>query len=280
MQVADFVQKVMYLDQSNILMPDYVNNLPYYGAVFVHLAYQSATTFRHTDYLGGANGARIRFPPQNNWPSNIAMDKTLHLLQPIQAAYRNLSWADLIVFSGNVALMGASVNSPTNFPFCPGRTDASDGTGSAFLQPNTNYSATIDQMRMNQRMMSLMDEEVVVLSARLRSPQQMSRMGYYGTWSKNISVLSNQYYITLLTETWQPYTVAGSGYMQYKALGKELYMVQTDLNLLWDPTYLVYVQNFAADNNYFMNFFAMTWTKIMNIDRFSGPTGNVCNPMK
>jgi catalase (peroxidase I) len=280
MQVAEFVQKVIYLDQSDILTPDYVNNQPYYGAVLVHLAYQSATTFRYTDFLGGANGARIRFPPQSMWPSNIAMDKTLHLLQPVQQAFRNLSWADLIVFSGNVALVGASYMSPTNFPFCPGRTDASDGTGSAFLQPNTNYSATIEQMHRAQEMMRLDDEETVVLSARLRSPAQMGRMGYYGTWSTNISVLSNQYFITLLAETWQPYMVTGSGNLQYKAMGKELYMVQTDMNLIWDPTYLAYVQNFAADINYFLTTFSAAWTKIMNIDRFAGPAGNLCNSMK
>jgi len=276
LQVADFILKVIYLDQSNILTPDYINNVPYYGAIFVHLAWQSATTFRYTDFLGGANGARIRFPPESTWPSNIAMDKALHLLQPIQTAFRNLSMADLIVFTGNVALSSTSIN----FSFCPGRTDATDGMGSAFIQPNTNFSATVQQMRMNQQLMGLMDEEVVVLSARLRSPAQMARIGYYGTWSMNISLLSNQYFITLLGETWQPYMVPGSGYLQYKAAGKELYMVQTDLNLIWDASYLAYVQNFASDNNYFLNFFTATWTKIMNIDRYSGPAGNVCNPMK
>jgi len=277
-QVGDFVQKVINLDQSNILTPDYVNNMPYYGAVFVHLAYQSASTFRHTDYLGGANGARIRFPPQSEWMPNIAMDKAIHLLQPIQQAFRNLSWADLIVFTGNVALNGASA-APNMYPFCPGRTDASDGTGSEFLPPNTNFSATVAQMRMTEQLIGLTDEETVVLSARLRSPSQMARMGYYGSWTTDISTLSNQYFITLLSETWQPFTVPSSGKLQYKALGKELYMVQTDMNLLWDATYLAYVQNFAEDNTSFLSFFAQTWTKLMNIDRFAGPTGNVCNPM-
>jgi catalase (peroxidase I) len=277
-QVGDFVTKVISLDSSNILTPDYINGLPYYGAIFVHLAYQSATTFRNTDYLGGPNGARIRFPPESNWPTNVAMDKAIHLLQPIQQAFRNLSWSDLIVFTGNVALTGAASSTPTNFPFCPGRTDASDGNGSTLIQPNTNFSSSVMQMRMASQLIGLSDEETVVLSARIRSPSQMGRMGYYGSWTNNTGLLSNQYFITLLSETWQPFIVPGSGYLQYKALGKELYMVQTDMNLLWDTTYMAYVQNFAEDNDYFLFYFATTWTNLMNIDRFSGPTGNVCNP--
>jgi len=272
--VGDFVTKVISLDASNILTPDYINGQPYYGAIFVHLAYQSASSFRHTDYLGGANGGRIRFDPESTWPSNIAMDKALHILNPIQTAFKNLSWADLIVYAGGVAL---SAGSTTKFSFCPGRTDASNGMASEFIKPTSNFSATVWEMRSAAQLMGLTDEETVVLSGRPRSKSQMERMGYFGSWSPNPATLSNQYFITLLNETWQPYKVMSSGMMQYKAMGKDFYMVQTDLNLLWDTTYMAFAQNFAGDNNYFLSMFSATWTKLMNIDRFAGPTGNVCN---
>jgi len=198
------------------------------------------------------------------------MDKALQVLQPVKTQFPDLTWADLIVLAGNVALDEAS---GTQMKFCGGRTDAMDGNGSAMLQMNGDYSAGMAAARMSQTLIGLTDREIVALSARLRSPSQFSRLGYRTTAAPGL--LSNLYFVTLLTETWEPATPRTNP--QFKARGKELYMVQTDLNLRWDASYLAVAQEFAADNQLFLKEFASAWTKVMNSDRFAGPDGNLCN---
>jgi len=112
---------------------------------FVRLAMQSANTYRCTDYLGGCNGARIRFSPGKDWKTNAGLDKTLAMLEPIKESFGDgLSWADLIVLAGNVAVerLGAP-----GLPFCPGRTDAADGAGWKPLEyGNAEPSSSVDDM--------------------------------------------------------------------------------------------------------------------------------------
>jgi len=273
--VQKAVENIMNTANSSVLVPDFYQGRPYYGALFIHLAYQSASTFRNTDWLGGANGARIRFPPQSNFPYNVAMDKVLTLLNPVYNAFTHLSWADLIVFAGTVALNDASQFYPMEF--CPGRTDAMDGAGSMNLQPNGNYSFNIKQQKIERHQIGLSDKEMVALAARPRSPSQMARLGYFGSWTNNPTLLSNDYFNVLLNETWDNYVVPGTGMKQFKARGKEIYMLQSDLNLKWDTTSLAHVVDFSADNDLFLNVFSKAWTKLMNADRFDGPTGNVCD---
>ncbi|MCA8981155.1 MAG: catalase/peroxidase HPI [Planctomycetes bacterium] len=108
-----------------------------YGPLFIRMAWHSAGTYRVADGRGGAEDGTQRFAPLNSWPDNANLDKARRLLWPVKAKYgKSVSWADLMILAGNVALEDAGLDT---FGFAGGRQDVWEAQNDVFWGPEGEW---------------------------------------------------------------------------------------------------------------------------------------------
>jgi catalase-peroxidase len=109
----------------------------HYGGLFIRMAWHSAGTYRVGDGRGGAGAGLQRFAPLNSWPDNVSLDKARRLLWPIKQKYgRKISWADLMILTGNVALESMGFKT---FGFAGGREDVWEADESVYWGSETTW---------------------------------------------------------------------------------------------------------------------------------------------
>ena len=248
----------------------------------VETAWASASTFRHTDMRGGANGARIRLEPQKNWEVNKPnqLSKVLSTLEDIASETR-ASVADVIVLAGNVGIEKASGKS---VPFTPGRGDATqehtDIESFAVLEPEAdgfrnylkkNFTVTPEELMLDRaHLLGLTAPEMTVLVGGMRALGISSNDR--GIFSENKGKLTNDFFKTLLDMSvkWEA-TGSNSYQATDRQSGEKVRRAsRTDLVFGSNSQLRALAEVYAQSDNHekFVTDFISAWNKVMNADRF------------
>ena len=248
----------------------------------VETAWASASTYRHTDMRGGANGARIRLEPQRSWEVNKPdqLNKVLSILEGI-ASETGASIADIIVLAGNVGIEKASGK---NVPFTPGRGDATqehtDVESFAVLEPEAdgfrnylkkNFTVTPEEFLLDRaHLLELSAPEMTVLIGGMRALGISS--DDRGIFSENQERLDNNFFTTLLDMSvkWEA-TGSNSYQATDRKSGKKVRRAsRADLVFGSNSQLRALAEVYAQSDNHdkFVNDFISAWNKVMNADRF------------
>ena len=257
----------------------------------VATAWDSARTFRGSDYRGGANGARIRLAPQKDWEGNepARLEKVLSALEGVRAQLdKKVSMADLIVLAGTAAVEKAARDAGVEItvPFAPGRGDASDEMtdveGFAVLEPihdayrnwlKKDYVVPAEELMLDRtQLMGLTAPEMTVLVGGMRVLGTNYGGTRHGVFTDREGVLSNDFFVNLTDMSYQ-----------WKAADNNLYEIRdrksgavkwtaSRVDLVFGSNSILrsYAEVYAQDDagEKFVRDFVKAWTKVMNADRF------------
>jgi catalase-peroxidase len=260
-------------------------------AELVATAWDSARTFRGSDYRGGANGGRIRLAPQKNWESNepARLQKVLNVLEGIQAGLsKKVSMADLIVLAGTAAVEKAAHDAGVNItvPFAPGRGDATaemtDVDSFAVLEPihdgyrnwlKDDYAVSAEELLLDRtQLMGLTAHEMTVLVGGMRVLGTNHGGSKHGVLTNREGVLTNDFFVNLtdMRYTWKP--VGKNRYEVRERKTGAVKWTATRVDLVFGSNSILrsYAEVYAQDDakEKFVKDFVKAWTKVMNADRF------------
>jgi len=258
-------------------------------AEMVATAWDSARTFRGSDFRGGANGARIRLAPQKDWEGNepVRLAKVLKALEPI-AKDTGASMADLIVLAGSVGVEQAAkvADFAIEVPFTPGRGDASqeqtDAESFEVLEPladgfrnwlKKHYVVSAEEVLLDRaQLMGLTAAEMTVLVGGMRVLGTNHGGSAHGVFTDRVGALTNDFFVNLtdMAYNWKP-TGRNSYDIVERSTGKARWTA-TRVDLVFGSNSILrsYAEVYAQDDNQekFVHDFVAAWVKVMNADRF------------
>jgi len=262
----------------------------------VSTAWASASTFRNSDKRGGANGARIRLAPQNDWDVNNPPElrRVLSTLESVQADFNatgaTVSLADLIVLGGCAAVEAAAKNAGHDItvPFTPGRTDASaeqtDADSFAPLEPTADgfrnylgkgHTSPAEALMVDRaQLLTLSVPEMTVLVGGLRVLGANTGGSAHGVFTDRTETLTNDFFVNLLdlgTE-WQPTSESENEFEGRDRATGDVTWTATRCDLVFGSNSqlraISEVYGSSDSPQKFVNDFVAAWDKVMNLDRF------------
>ncbi|RZG78070.1 catalase/peroxidase HPI [Acinetobacter sp. WCHAc060025] len=261
------------------------------SAELIATAWDSARTFRGSDYRGGANGARIRLAPQKDWEGNepARLAKVVAKLAEIQAGLvKKVSIADLIVLGGTAAVEKAAQDAGVNIkvPFLAGRGDATQEQTDAYsfedFEPKADgfrnflkadYVVQPEEMLLDRaQLLGLTAPEMTVLVGGLRVLGANYADDKAGVFTDKVGVLTNDFFVNLtdMNYNWKPTGKNSYNIVERKSGDVKWTASRVDLVFGSNSILRSYAEVYAQDDNKekFVKDFVAAWTKVMNADRF------------
>jgi catalase-peroxidase len=257
----------------------------------INTAWDSARTFRGSDFRGGANGARIRLAPQKDWAGNepARLQKVLAKLTEIQAGLsKKVSLADLIVLGGSAAIEKAAHKAgvKVTVPFVAGRGDASqaetDVESFAVLEPihdgyrnwlKKDYTVQPEELLLDRtQLMGLTAPEMTILIGGMRVLGTNHGGSKHGVFTDKEGTLSNDFFVNLtnMNYSWKPVADNLYNIVDRKTGATKWTATRVDLVFGSNSILRAYAEFYAQNDNKekFVHDFIKVWVKVMNADRY------------